>query len=320
MSLVLGAGVSMELGVPNWRELARRLWRRLPGADTSSAGALPEDAQSLPLVFELAKQRMGERAYVEALRACIYEHAPPRVGVADEGTTLGVLADAISRDHYLGAERRISRVVTFNADELLRDALRRRRGDRGQYWRTMDHAVPEIPTGRGAQPVPIYHVHGFLPRAGGAFAGLSEHRLVFTDSQYWDSGTSQASLANRTMNAALADSHCIFVGLSMSDPNLLRWLALRHNEVSREVLQQGLRVWRNSDSEAIGGAYAPSEIDRRIEERLAGHYWIRTPTDDPTGLLSEFLKHRGVEPVEISGWGDGSFAALFVECFGDERR
>jgi SIR2-like domain len=313
LSLVLGAGVSLEFGVPNWRELSKRLWQRLPGMTDSILDALPHDTQSLPVLFELAEQRLGHRAYVDTLRECIYEKIPLR-RKKDKGTTLGVVADAISNDHWLGAERRIARVITFNVDELLREALRQRRGDRGQYWRTMDHAVPAIPTGRGTQPVPIYHVHGFLPRTG-AFVGLSEHRLVFTDSQYWDSGTSQASLANRTMNAALAESRCIFIGLSMTDPNLLRWLALRYNEVSRDVLQKSYRVRESSDSAPIHGAYEPSQIERRIEDRLSGHFWIRTAGDDPTGLLSEFLRHRGVEAVEISGWGDGSFAALFKECF-----
>jgi hypothetical protein len=202
--------------------------------------------------------------------------------------------------------------VTFNADELLRDALRRRRGERGQYWRTADHAVYEQPAGRGAQPVPIYHVHGMLPR-GGAFEGLSEHRLVFTDSQYWSSGTSQASLANRTMNAALADSHCVFVGLSMTDSNLLRWLGLRYNQIADETHEQARRVQREGASSVLSGAYDSRQLDARI----AGHFWIRAAGDDPTGLLSEFLHRRGVEAVELPSWGDGSFGALLRECFGE---
>lgn len=158
-----------------------------------------------------------------------------------------------------------------------------------------------------------------------------EHRLVFTDSQYWDSGTAQASLANRTMNAALSDSHCIFIGLSMTDPNLLRWLALRHNEILREaalqapaILGEGARRRRVEGGEKSNAAAVPDSarskeeselVKRRLSSSLAGHFWIRTPNADRTGLLSEFLLQRGVEAVEIPSWGGRNFAELLDEMF-----
>jgi hypothetical protein len=308
--------VSLELGVPNWRGLVLRVWDTvdLPKKERAEIEKLASEAQSLPLLFELAERRLGAAAFVEALRSSIYADAPGRMSFDDTGTTLGTIAQTLSDDYALAGSRRITRVVTLNADELLREALRRRRGDRDRYWRTEDHAVYEEPSGRGAQPIPIYHLHGFLPR-GGAFESLSEHRLVFTDSQYWLSGTSQASLANRTMNAALADSHCIFIGLSMTDSNLLRWLGQRYNVIADETHAQARRIQQIGSSSVLSGAFDPDKLDARIESRLAGHFWIRAPGDDPTGLLSEFLNRRGVEAVEISGWSDGSFADLFHECF-----
>ena len=155
--------------------------------------------------------------------------------------------------------------------------------------------------------MPIYHVHGFLPR-GGAFDGLSEHRLVFTDSQYWSSGAAQASLANRTMNAALADSHCLFIGLSMTDANLLRWLGQRYNQIADDTHAAAERVRRAGSSSPLAGGFDGEALEARIESRVRRHFWIRTPTDDPTGLLTEFLRRRGVDAVEIPSWSDGSFA------------
>ena len=315
VTLVLGAGVSLELGVPNWRGLVLRVWKsvKLKKAERARIEELARESQSLPLLFELAEQRLGFEAFVEAVRTAIYAEAAP-VLYDDAGTTMGTIANAITADYDLAGGRRITRIVTFNADELLREALRRRRGERGQFWRTADHAVYAEPAGRGVQPVPIYHVHGFLPR-GGAFGGLSEHRLVFTDNQYWNSGTSQASLANRTMNAALADSHCIFIGLSMTDSNLLRWLGLRYNQIADDTHAQASRVQQADPASTLAGAYDAKNLQTRIASRLGGHFWIRPPGDDPTGLLSEFLGGRGVEAVEISAWSDGSFDALFRQCF-----
>jgi hypothetical protein len=122
------------------------------------------------------------------------------------------------------------------------------------------------------------------------------------------------------MNAALADSHCVFIGLSMTDPNLLRWLGLRYNEIARDTREQARRIEQAGASSPLSGAFDPDEVEARIGSRLAGHFWIRARDDDPTGLLSEFLARRGVEAVEIPSWGDGSFEALFRECFGPTRR
>lgn len=331
VTLILGAGVSIELGVPNWHGLAVRVWQRaLAGAGDGTAAdvaAVEQPAaepQLFPIIFELAQARLGTRAFIETLRECLYDTARNARQVPD--TTLGAIADAIARDHTLGARRRIARVISLNADELLRESLRRHNGEPGkqqQWFRTMDHVVSELPLGRGEQPVPIYHVHGFLPRPGAFAESRSEHRLVFTDSQYWESGTSQASLANRTMNAALADSHCVFIGLSMTDQNLLRWLALRYNEMVRDVTYQTRSMLEEIAHGAADTASAasppptdtPEQIDERLRHRLAGHFWIRTPDADRSGLLSQFLLRRGVEAVEIPSWHDGSLPRLLEACF-----
>jgi hypothetical protein len=334
VTLVLGAGVSIEAGVPNWRGLAVRIWEQAlkastggPPVDELDIEKIVQDPQFLPIIFELAQERLGNRAFVETLKDCIYQTVQPRL-TRHVGTTVGTVAAAISRDHGLGPRRRIVRVVTFNADELLREALRGHTDRRGQFWQTMDHAVSTVPFGRGEQHVPIYHVHGFLPRRGAFAESYSEHRLVFTDSQYWESGTSQASLANRTMNTALADSHCLFIGLSMTDANLLRWLALRYNEVFRDATYRTSRPKVEALERAAKKA-APDPQDQRSDEeredvahivrrKVAGHFWIRAPGDDRTGLMSAFLRLRGVDAVEISDWTDGSFAELMAECFPED--
>lgn len=326
---MLGAGVSIEAGVPNWRDLAVRVWHRAleNHMAPSSVASLDiekvvQDPQLLPVIFELAQEQVGTEAFVEILRSSIYETAKARHTVGAT-STLDAIANVVTRDYLLGPRRRILRVVTFNADELLREALRPRRRELNleQFWRTMDHAVTDPAIGRGEQPVPVYHVHGLLPRKGAFGAEFSKHKLVFTDSQYWQSGTSQASLANRTMNAALADSHCVFIGLSMTDANLLRWLALRHYEVVRDAEHRLVAfdaTRARAATESKSDNESPEGRERRreyVRKRLAGHFWVRTPADDRTGLLSAFLRTRGVDAVEIPGWGDGSVHELLDECF-----
>ena len=81
--------------------------------------------------------------------------------------------------------------------------------------------------------MPIYHIHGYLPRVRKSGRDAPD-TLVFTDRQYWDSVASPASFANRVMANALHDSHCVFVGLSMTDVNLMRWLGTHASEVRND--------------------------------------------------------------------------------------
>src|SRR5204863_4742116 len=97
-----------------------------------------------------------------------------------------------------------------------------------------------------ARPIPVYHIHGFLPSniasnyggpPGRTFSTLYDHMLVFTDAQYWSTSATALAFANRVMLSALSESQCLFIGLSMTDINLLRWLALRTLERDRDLAE-----------------------------------------------------------------------------------
>src|SRR4029434_1836816 len=81
----------------------------------------------------------------------------------------------------------------------------------------------------------VYHLHGFVPRtpnsytvdkAGGSIADAdpSAESLVFTDEQYWRLVGNPTGFASRIFCNALSDC-CVFIGLSMTDMNILRLLA-----------------------------------------------------------------------------------------------
>jgi hypothetical protein len=326
-TLVLGSGVSAPRGLPTWEALAQDLWRaafgkrRSPWETDLGAKSPREVPQFLPIVFELAHHKLGQEKFVDALRTKLYANA--RFPVHDSGfkkspESLAVLGRLIVQEFQRGGRRRINAVVTFNADDLLEQAVFASQPPRSKRW--VGHIVRSYArsTGRslgmpGPGPIPVYHLHGFVPANvkglyrnwAWRFPRFFDHNLVFTDVQYWSTTALPLTFANRVMSWMLSESRCIFIGLSMTDINVLRWLALRTLELERDA----------------------EEVDRfgRGWTRQAGiqsirHVWVRPNKDDATGFLSEFLALRGIASMDIESWSGPHFDRLMRSCFPASRR
>ncbi len=243
----------------------------------------------------------GRRALLNTIRTEIYREASLSKPVGSLRYVVDALRDDQRREH-----RRIARVISFNADDLLE-----RFANVGH-----DHHVKPVvwPVSRasyhprrdecanGRSPIPIYHVHGYLPRHDNAVREAPD-TLVFTDLQYWDSVASPTSFANRVVGSALHESHCVFIGMSMHDINLMRWLGNYASEVQRDKL-----------SEFTLRGKAPRKARRAANRALRRHYWVRTKTCDVHGLMKSHLLRRGVFSVPVSDWGNG-FGDLLEACF-----
>jgi SIR2-like domain len=303
LTLVVGAGVSLAQRVPSWPVLVRSLWedtfprRELP----ATASALPN---LLPLALELVAREQGQEAFARALRARLYRDAEvPTAEVLRQGGggTLGALARALVQEQARGARRRVVRVVSFNVDDLLEEAARALTPQGSPpVLKPLVRASHHPERGLGEQPIPLYHLHGYLPQAGARTRWHDEapDALVFTDAQYWASVAEPMSFANRVMSFVLHDSRCVFLGLSMTDLNLLRWLALRANEVEADKAAQFARA----------GAAAPRVL-RAQRQALCRHFWVRAPGTGPGAeaedFLARYLDLRGVRSVALpGGWGE----------------
>lgn len=325
ITLFLGAGISHSRGVPLWNDVVRRLAEWIVGGD-SDAELLqrvhrvveselgPEVARRValrthPLEPQLALEWMKAKLTNDSIRARV----AAKIGVGPEdatfvallrralyesvngptsGDALSAVADVVRGEWKRWPERRLARIVTLNADDLLErevcgDGVERlapiARPSKHPQWNDRDRPPP----------IPVYHVHGYLPEDARDPEG-SGHTLVFTDDDFWSTTANPLSFANRVVANALHDSQCIFAGLSMHDVNLMRWLAVRFEEVVRDAKRHG---------------------ERDAERHLRRHFWIHTANDDPTGIVSEVLDRRGVRSVELSSWHEGELADLLRACF-----
>jgi hypothetical protein len=349
ITLVVGAGVSFSRNLPSWQSLVEETWSahfgrqklpwKLSAADEEALeqlaqnGSHAEHLQSLrkrlaaasPLAFQMAFELIEEKLeskfpqrsgleFAGALRKLLYRDE----AAATQNDTLAVLAAVLRQEQARDASR-IQRVITFNVDDLLEREVQGEASYRKQpiIWpisRASNHPRRE----RGAHsrpPIPVYHLHGFLPKKLRAWHLAAPDTLIFTDAQYWASCASPLSFANKIMSHALHDSHCVFIGLSMTDINILRWLGIRFNEIcddKRQQFKQKTAGGGTARNRRVGSA--EKEIRAAQRKAIGRHYWIRTE-DSADWLFKTFFLRRGVASIIIPTWKPPAFETLMRQCF-----
>jgi hypothetical protein len=233
--LFLGAGVSVEYGIPSWRDLVvdllfertarSRKMGDLPPAYRRALGRWLTEYfdYDLTVLARVIRQDLvheqrrkfgesvdAERDFLEQVRKRLYatlRHVD--VDATDRPrTTLEAVADLLQASR---TENNVPVVVTFNFDNLLELEL----AQRGIVTRTITNAGR-----RSAQGLPIIHPHGCLPVEG----PIGADPIVFTEQDYHQLTDVAYHWAPTTIVSLLRQYTVLFVGLSMSDPHLRRLL------------------------------------------------------------------------------------------------
>jgi len=235
--------------------------------------------------------------------------------------TLSLIARVVRRNAKLPAqERLIDRVITFNVDDLLEREIN------AGCRRRVPYAVP-IARASAVRPltvqrsIAVYHLHGFVPMASSRYAHwmddgwienvkAASESLVFTDEQYWRTVGNPAGFASRLFANALA-GRCLFIGLSMTDVNIVRWLA-------QDAIE------RSDDFRRLTRDWDTQEAEFNVSEELSRHYWITQQRPDQlagqnsfrlTDVLRNTLSRRGVTSIDIPSWHSKEFRDWWRACF-----
>lgn len=293
-----------------WQELRRHYIERDRGEKYGTKHIVDVTAES-------------RRTFAEVLRLCLYrDNAVHRTAAAARGRNATL--DAVVRA-LLGPDAdRICTVITFNIDDWLERCLHAAHADvRGKPWAdsffTISHPTwgPVRfggPRGTGRR-VPLYHLHGLLtseesvadevfsaPRVAKRRAPIdAPNSLVFTEEQYWSVTATPSGFANHVMQSALQHSHCIFLGLSMRDRNLLRWLGMRALEHERTWADRAHLHFHEA-------AETVTQADGWRTGALKQHVWV---TRDPDPLLRAALSDRGVFTLEADHTDPAAIDAAF---------
>ncbi|UPT68777.1 MAG: SIR2 family protein [Sphingobacteriales bacterium JAD_PAG50586_3] len=211
---VLGAGVSMGFGLPNWDTLLQKLMittiEKEQNASTVLSKLFTNIFSPSPLIAGRYLQKYYEDkrlSFEEAVRKVLYETIE-----IDKPSEL--MDEIVNFCVAPGNSPNLNSIITYNFDDILEQRLSK-------------IAIP-IPYksiyGIGMTPdgqLPIYHVHGYLKQKG----KLDEqNQITFGESIYHKQYIDIYSWNNIVQINKFRDSNCLFIGSSLTDPNTRRLL------------------------------------------------------------------------------------------------
>jgi hypothetical protein len=248
--LVLGAGVSMNASLPSWSSLLARMTdaiddeplRRVAMQDSS------DPMRKAEIILNLVKQNNLNAQDHEIIRDALYSKTVPVVP--------GQLASSIARLIYI--RRGNVKVLTTNFDNIIEKAL-----ERYCTGTTLkSYSIGDVEGWENWNETPgnvgVLHLHGLVRQRD-----TPEEPIILTESQFLKHG-----LRVRTaISDAIASACTIFVGLSMSDPNLVGPLYQSANTASPRfaLVVPGQAAGADSPKESV--RYAISSA-RYLEEKL----------------------------------------------------
>lgn len=254
--LVLGAGVSMTYGLPNWQLLLQKLMvTTLNKKENSSliAELFSFIFSPNPLIAGRYLQKYydeNEILFEEEVRKILYKEI--------DSTKESKLMDEIVKFCIAaGKSPNLNSIITYNFDDLLEQNIEKLKMDL-PYKSIFGNGQEILPS-----ELPIYHVHGYLPHKG----DLNElNRITFGENFYHQQYGDTYSWNNIVQINKFREFNCLFIGTSLTDPNTRRLLDIANEQrferngshylikprYNREYIIKGLTKWiKENDKEAI---------------------------------------------------------------------
>lgn len=276
LTLFCGAGVSVGAGIPAWDALLVKLLdsmmetiSRNHSLDLGGKAAIEfqrRSSASALILGKYLKNNLG-RDFPKEVREALYSSNPTSCSLIESIV-------ALSRPQRDG--RPLDSIVTFNFDCLIEDNLGAASiENKAIFSEAINHDPNEMP---------IYHVHGYLPRTG----EIAENtELVFSEDAYHSQFIDPFSWSNLIQLNKLTQNTCLFVGISLTDPNMRRLLdvAWRKNPGKRLGHYIAKRLPKSSD-----GADVLDEVSRLLEEQDANALGLNVIWMNNYDELPEILK------------------------------
>ena len=280
LTLIVGAGLSYESGFPTWTGLLGRLAEELVAPEQRAAVEQLSAYDSPLIIARYLKSRLAVEGVLHKLvRDALYA---PTVDYHARNPTLRFVLAVIEMAAAIGSRLDI---VTYNFDSLLEEKLAE----------VLPHiAIESISTDlqffRSTGAIRILHVHGFLDRDSDAQPVLPPPPLILSEDDFHDLMSNPAAWQNQIQGAAFGFKDCLFVGMSMTDPNLRRVLDLAQRNAKRTSDISRLVVARRF---AAGDRLAPDAPE------------MDTPTAEVINAIkADIFRSLAAEPLYVADFAD----------------
>lgn len=206
-AFILGAGVSINAGLPSWDDLLKALYKKYYG-ECNSKEWNTITAKCFNSSIILA-QYIAEKLTTEEIEN--NKNIALDIRKILQSSTLKTTKPLLKSIAQHIGEHHLQEVLTFNYDDLLESELSEKY-DVNYYSIYGNNRIVD-------KYFPIYHLHGFLP-----LNSVEPSTAIITEEQYHQLYKMPYHWSNITLLHALNTQTCYFIGLSMSDPNLRRLL------------------------------------------------------------------------------------------------
>jgi hypothetical protein len=213
LTLVCGAGISVAAGIPMWNDLLLSLLGKMidrlskkHSIDITSDAAKEFQARygtSSLILGKYLKNTLGND-FAPMVRDALYSSS------AKTSDLLDSIID-IARPRREG--KALDSIISFNFDALIEENL--------TAAKIPNVAISTEAVKHKPNELPIYHVHGFLPRKGKI---QEDAEIVFSEDAYHSQFLDPFSWSNLIQLTKYSQTTCLFVGVSLTDPNLRRLL------------------------------------------------------------------------------------------------
>lgn len=207
-TFVIGAGISKPLGIPDWSTLLRNIVERMHPTIEVSDALLKYNANPLILARYIREALNDKTQFNTIVHQALY------VDYRDDFTnpTLRAVMKVFEKE----AQRSRSPVaLTYNFDCVVENWISKK--GIGLSASSFDWTNRQPNTDQ----IEIFHCHGYLPFD---VSQIEERDLVFDETEYHSIYQDHYNISNIIQVSTFIDRSCIFLGISLTDPNMRRLL------------------------------------------------------------------------------------------------
>ena len=306
---VLGAGTSIDLKVPSWKELVEKLAAdsEVEGADLLSGKA---NRASLPYKTEMLLQRFSERQKAKIDSRLSHRERENTISsrwlalcgkylYSSRPSDPSSLEAAIKRHPYFGALVEVVQeshlTINFNFDDYLETALgqkKRQQDKQNKGYECITNPWSQIKRRNSV----VYHPHGVVPFG---LMELPHDRFVFSEESYAKQYIRLGDVDTTFLLAHFARNTCLLIGCSLEDA--LRTALIRSAHVNPGNYHYYVQHLQEGDSVADPEREAIADTNFRVYNLI-------------TLFLNSLQIRALLELVNYKAIADGEFTDLATRC------